>query len=98
MEEEKLESFFQHFQGILNHYDYILFDMGAGISTDSLKFILSVDDCIVITTPEPTSITDAYAAMKFIHTRNAVLPLYLVVNRTMEKKMGQKRYKNFSKL
>lgn len=88
MEEEKLESFFQHFQRILNHYDYILFDMGAGISTDSLKFILSVDDCIVITTPEPTSITDAYAAMKFIHTKNAVLPLYLVVNRTMEKKDG----------
>jgi len=88
MEDEKLDSFFQHFQGLLNRYDYILFDMGAGISTDSLKFILSVDDCIVITTPEPTSITDAYAAMKFIHTRNSLLPLYLVVNRTFTRKDG----------
>ncbi|WP_312097910.1 MinD/ParA family protein [Niallia sp.] len=88
IEDGKLESFFQHFHAMLSQYDYILLDMGAGISTDSLKFILSVDDCIVITTPEPTSITDAYAAMKFIHTRNAILPLYLVVNRTITKKDG----------
>ena len=88
IEEEKFESFFQHFHMLLSQYDYILLDMGAGISTDSLKFILSVDDCIVITTPEPTSITDAYAAMKFIHTRNNTLPLYLVVNRTITKKDG----------
>ncbi|WP_400247247.1 MinD/ParA family protein [Niallia sp. JL1B1071] len=88
IEDTKLDSFFQHFHVLLSQYDFILLDMGAGISTDSLKFILSVDDCIVITTPEPTSITDAYAAMKFIHTRNNTLPLYLVVNRTITKKDG----------
>ncbi|HEO8418995.1 MinD/ParA family protein [Niallia sp. FSL W8-0635] len=88
IEDAKLESFFQQFQVLLSQYDYILLDMGAGISTDSLKFILSADDCIVITTPEPTSITDAYAAMKFIHSRNNDLPLYLVVNRTITKRDG----------
>ena len=81
--ENKLALFFQQFQACLNYYDYILFDMGAGISEDSLKFILSVDDVIVITTPEPTSITDAYAAIKFIHLRKRDIPMYLVVNRTI---------------
>ncbi|KAB7668656.1 MinD/ParA family protein [Bacillus sp. B1-b2] len=84
----KLALFFQHFQECLNNYDYILFDMGAGISEDSLQFILSVDDIIVLTTPEPTSITDAYAAMKFIHLRKSDIPFYLVVNRTMTDKDG----------
>ena len=86
--ESKLAQFFNHFQECLNYYDYIIFDMGAGISADSLKFILSVDEVIVITTPEPTSITDAYAAMKFIHLRKSDIPFYLVVNRTITEKDG----------
>ncbi|HWJ80395.1 MAG TPA: MinD/ParA family protein [Niallia sp.] len=86
--ESKLAEFFSHFQACIHEYDYIIFDMGAGISTDSLKFILSVDEVIVITTPEPTSITDAYAAIKFVHLRKSDVPFYLVVNRTYSDRDG----------
>lgn len=92
MEERQLERFFQEFESLMRQYDYILFDMGAGISTDSLKFILSVDDIIVITTPEPTSITDAYAAMKFIHLQKDDIPFYIVVNRTISTLDGKETY------
>src|SRR5436305_348856 len=48
----------------LEEYDYLIFDMGAGINQESLKFLLSVHEIIVITTPEPTALMDAYAMMK----------------------------------
>ncbi|MBF4213485.1 cobyrinic acid a,c-diamide synthase, partial [Pseudomonas donghuensis] len=48
---------------LTNQYDYMIFDMGAGMSESVLRFLKAVDEMIVVTTPEPTSITDAYAAV-----------------------------------
>ncbi|MGP7817486.1 MinD/ParA family protein [Niallia sp. 01092] len=92
MGQQKMDRFFYDFTSFLNQYDYVLFDMGAGINNDSLSFILSVDEVIVVTTPEPTSITDAYAAMKFIHIHNQDLPFYLVVNRTITSLDGRETF------
>ena len=72
--EAQLQSFFDQFSKVLHDYDYVLLDMGAGMSEESLSFILSVDEVIVVTTPEPTSIMDAYAAMKYITVRNHETP------------------------
>lgn len=61
-------------------HDLILFDTGAGISEGVVEFASGSDEVIVITTPEPTAITDAYAAIKVIHHRNAAVKIYLLVN------------------
>src|SRR5699024_3744168 len=42
--------FFTEFQSLLTKYDYILFDMGAGASKESLFFIMATDECIVVST------------------------------------------------
>ncbi|MFT8323345.1 MAG: MinD/ParA family protein [Bacillus sp. (in: firmicutes)] len=89
MGQETMDRFFHEFTLFLNQYDYVLFDMGAGISNDSLHFILSVDEVIILTTPEPTSITDAYAAMKFIYLHKKDIPFYIVVNRIISAKEGR---------
>ncbi|WP_338469833.1 hypothetical protein R4Z10_13555 [Niallia sp. XMNu-256] len=81
---------------MLTDYDYIIFDIGAGVDEDSLSFILSVDEVIVITTPEPTSITDAYAAMKYITMKNNRIPFYLLVNRATSEKKGEDAYQRIS--
>ncbi|WP_244834850.1 MinD/ParA family protein [Clostridium sp. BJN0001] len=49
---------------VLDDYDYILMDTGAGVNKDVLEFIKASEKLIVITTPEPTSITDAYSLIK----------------------------------
>ena len=46
-------------------FDIILVDTGAGLSRTVLGFVLA-DDVILVTTPEPTSITDAYALIKMV--------------------------------
>ncbi|MED3660416.1 P-loop NTPase [Ureibacillus terrenus] len=64
--EEMFEAFVYGFGQLQKKYDFILFDMGAGATNWSLDVLTSIDEIIVITTCEPTSITDAYSMMKFI--------------------------------
>src|SRR5699024_7948467 len=70
LDEEKLNYFFSQYELLTERYDYIFFDLGAGITKNSLSFILSSDECFLITTPEPTSIADAYSMIKHIVRKN----------------------------
>ncbi|BBB93166.1 MAG TPA: MinD/ParA family protein [Methylomusa anaerophila] len=69
--------------------DFILIDTGAGLSKNVLNFVMAADEVIVITTPEPTAITDAYAMMKVYAGNQGYAPLRLVVNRITELAEGQ---------
>lgn len=61
--------------------DIILIDTGAGISESVLRFVMAANDVILITTPEPTAITDAYALIKAVGTRDSKKVVRLVINR-----------------
>ena len=67
----------------LSFADIIIIDTSAGVSSNVLDFIAAADDAIIITTPEPTAITDAYGIIKIIATEydNLDMALKLVVNR-----------------
>ena len=60
--------------------DIILIDTGAGLSHNVLAFVLAAEEVVIITTPEPTSIADAYATIKTIARDNPEARLHLVVN------------------
>ncbi|MCL2608964.1 MAG: MinD/ParA family protein [Treponema sp.] len=67
----------------LTFADIIIIDTGAGVSSNVLDFIAAADDAIVVTTPEPTAMTDAYSIIKIIASeyRDVDMELKLVVNR-----------------
>jgi flagellar biosynthesis protein FlhG len=88
MDEGKLSKFFVELGSIQGHVDYIILDTGAGLSNESLRFILAADDVVLVTTPEPTSITDAYAVLKMVHAKDPSVDLKLVVNRCSSVKEG----------
>lgn len=69
--------------------DVILVDTGAGISHNVINFVMAADEVIIITTPEPTAITDAYAIMKTFVRCHGTAPLKLVVNRVVDDDEGQ---------
>lgn len=83
---ERLIYVFEQFQ---KTFDYILFDMGAGATNWSLDLLTSVDEIIVITTAEPTSITDAYSMMKYIYLKDAEKTFYLLCNRAYTQEEGK---------
>lgn len=93
-----LDHFLKQYDEITTEYDYILFDMGAGVTDQSLFYILAADECFLITTPEPTAMMDAYAMIKHIHKNNDGLPLYLIVNRIDSIKEGKLVVKRLQKV
>ncbi|MBM7555359.1 MinD/ParA family protein [Halanaerobacter jeridensis] len=66
-------------------YDIILIDTGAGLSNIVINFILAADETLVISTSEPTSITDAYGVVKVLSNHNQNLDIKLVINQASDK-------------
>lgn len=92
---DKLDYFFQQFDLLSDTYDYIIFDLGAGVTSTMLSLILAADECFVITTPEPTAITDAYSLVKQIVIHDNQIPLRLIMNRSKHIKENEKSVERF---
>lgn len=60
--------------------DYLLVDTGAGIHDNVVYFNLAAQERIVVLTPEPTSLTDAYALIKVLKLRHGVEHFKVLVN------------------
>ncbi|WP_052345777.1 MinD/ParA family protein [Paucisalibacillus sp. EB02] len=96
--QQKMNYFLLQYDEVVQMYDYIIFDMGAGATHSSIDFVLASDECIVVTTPEPTSITDAYSMIKFIVGFKKTMPIYIVLNRSDNVKKGLMTVNRFQKL
>lgn len=64
---------------IQSNYDFLIFDTGSGIHRSILRINAACDQVIVVTNPEPTSITDAYSVIKALRTLYKVQTFYLTV-------------------
>lgn len=69
--------------------DIILVDTGAGISRNVLKFVMAADEVIIVTTPEPTAITDAYGVIKILANSKRDFAIWLVINMIDEEREGK---------
>lgn len=79
--EPQLQKIISRFSVLDDWADIILIDTGAGIHRNVMSFVLAADEVVIITTPEPTAIADAYAMIKTYSTNYGQAPLHLVVNR-----------------
>ncbi|MFC4775376.1 MinD/ParA family protein [Paenibacillus sp. GCM10023252] len=86
---EQLDYFAKEIEKLQDRYDVILFDTGAGLSKETVKFITAAQETIVVTTPEPTSITDAYSLIKMIKNMDLDIDFKLVVNRASDDREGK---------
>lgn len=75
---------------IQGNYDFILIDTGAGISDNTIKFASAVDEALMITTPEPTSVLDAYGTVKLLHKLSPTTHIHLVVNMARNRHEAEK--------
>jgi flagellar biosynthesis protein FlhG len=78
--------------------DVILIDTGAGLNRMVLNFVMAADEVIVITTPEPTAVADAYAVIKTYASHGGTSPVRLVVNRVREVTEGNGVVNKLSKV
>lgn len=76
----RLEVFINSLERLNQEYDFIILDTGAGIHRNVLSFVLATTEVLVVTTPEPTAITDAYGLIKVIKQRSPQTQVRLIVN------------------
>ena len=79
---EVRDDFLRIISGLIPHYDVVLLDTGAGIS-DVVLFAVSLASVVlVVATPEPTSLTDAYATIKVLAGQQKRAAIHIVINQT----------------
>jgi len=70
----------QGLQRIAENTDWLLIDTAAGIHDSVIKLLVAAQEIILVSTPEPTSLVDAYAMVKVVHLRDQTKPIWLLVN------------------
>ncbi len=64
----------------LTNFDFLLIDTAAGVSTNVVDLLVSADRVLVVTSPEPSAVVDAYAVIKILHVTSAGPEIGLLVN------------------
>ncbi|SRR5258708_2097009 len=78
--------------GLAANYDQVVIDLGAGIDRTVRLLAASAGICLVVTTVEPTSLTDAYAFIKVTHADEPDADIRVVVNMAGSTAEGQRTY------
>lgn len=82
---------------LARNYDCVIMDMGAGIDRTVRTLAGPAGITLVVTTDEPTSLTDAYAFIKLTHATNPAADLRVVVNMAQSIKDGERTYSTILK-
>ncbi|QGQ24522.1 MinD/ParA family protein [Gimesia benthica] len=77
-------------------HDYLILDNGTGIHRSIRQFVTSADDVLIVTTPEPTAIADAYATIKSLSTIQS-LEIQALVNQCTSLDQGDKVFQQLQK-
>ncbi|MFH1851026.1 MAG: AAA family ATPase [Candidatus Neomarinimicrobiota bacterium] len=88
MQDHVLKDLALAFEKFEHNYDVVVVDTGSGIGRDVLSFVLAADKAVVAVTPDPASITDAYAVIKVVKQTGSNVPLLLVANSTATAEEG----------
>ena len=76
--------------------DYIIIDTGAGISDQVLEFVIASPEVILVSTPEPSSLTDSYSLLKALHHNKEFTAeqtnIHVVSNRVASQDEGKAVY------
>ena len=92
LSDSQVEFLMESFVYLDEKYDIILIDTGAGASDKVTSMVKAAGEAIILTTPEPTALTDAYALIKILKTLETIPEMYIVINRTMDKTEGEEIY------
>ncbi|HSL86764.1 MAG TPA: hypothetical protein VK861_07500, partial [Bacteroidales bacterium] len=76
----------------LGGFDVMIIDNGAGITKETLSFITFAHEVILVTTPEPTAITDAYRVLKTISHYGLKTSVKLIINKVPSSEAGKEAF------
>jgi flagellar biosynthesis protein FlhG len=90
-EDEKLR-LIATLDGLAERFDLVLIDSGAGIGDNVLFFVGVAQEIVLVVTPEPTSLVDAYAAVKVLSQQMGIKDFGVVVNSVVDEMAARDVY------
>ena len=89
MEKNDKERFIEELRKLERYTDVIVIDTGAGLSSNVISFVRAADEVVLVTTPEPTAMADAYGILKTLASTGEAFPTTnLIVNRVRTPEEG----------
>ena len=82
---------------LASKYDRTLIDMGAGVDQPIQTLLAGVGTCLVLTTPDPTALTDAYAFIKVTHMERPETNIQVIINMANSTREGERTYNTIHK-
>ncbi|MDE6627046.1 MAG: MinD/ParA family protein [Lachnospiraceae bacterium] len=96
LDKEKIQNLIAKLVKLDGMYDVVIVDTGAGIADSVIEFVLSSPEVVLVVTPEPTSITDAYSLLKAVNRKKNFdrkqKAIKVVTNRVNSEREGQEIY------
>ncbi len=81
-----------------SRFDAIVVDTGAGVGSNAVGFAGAAKDILVVVTPEPTSVADAYGIIKVLSTRCAVRRVKIITSMVASASEGEQVFRRISSL
>lgn len=94
---EIIDYFFIILKKIQHRYDYIILDSSAGADSFVLHQLMKSDYNLIITSPEPTAIMDAYVVIKLLLENGSEVERYVVINKCSDSDEGKNAFIKLSK-
>src|SRR5690554_4665819 len=79
-------------------YDLVIIDIGAGVHYTVTNFIRACDEALIILTPEPTAIMDAYSLIKYLSIHNFKNRVSIIINQTNSSREGDDTARRMQKV
>jgi flagellar biosynthesis protein FlhG len=96
LETRERELLYTALQDLASEYDSLIIDTGAGIGTNSVAFASLGSEILLVTTPDPTSLRDAYAMSKVLHRRAGVEVIRVIANQVASEAGGIEVFERLS--
>ncbi len=86
---KRMATFISQFQELDSDTDYLILDTAAGLDGRVLTFLKLADEVLLVTTPDPASVTDSYATAKILFKRSPFAKIHLLVNMAANQKEAE---------
>jgi flagellar biosynthesis protein FlhG len=97
LQPERLDALADRVLALDADYDHVVIDLGAGVESSVRLLARPAATCLVVTTDEPTSLTDAYAFIKLTHRDHPDTRFMIVVNMAASAQAGERTYRTLAK-
>ena len=96
LDKDMKQYFFQEIYKLCYSQDFIVVDTSAGLSETNVEFAIRADEVFVVTTPEPTAVSDAYALVKILFGMKRRIQFRTLINLVRSEDEAEEVFERFS--